>query len=358
MTVIGNISFSGFGVMTLPEIFYYIGYSLDKRYKLKRQQRLPHKVISIGNITVGGTGKTPATIAVAEEAKKRGFSPIILTRGYRGKAKRPVFVQQSAKENSLLRHSITPSLLYGDEPVLMAERLKDVPIVKCADRYEGGMFFLQNYEPSAMSHQPIFILDDGFQHWRLYRDMDIVLVDGLKPFGNRRMLPIGPLREPLKELKRADIFVVTKTRNESLSNELRGINPHAPVYFSEYRMLGLRDSNGTELPMETLKNKKVYAFCGIANPESFRQTVLSITGDIAGFKIYGDHYKYTETDILYLGKQCKALNCDFLITTEKDMVKLRELNTPDNLLCVEIGFYVDEGFFDYLFGGTYHNGGG
>ncbi len=107
-----------------------------------------------------------------------------------------------------------------------------------------------------------------------------------------------------------------------------------------------------------LKDKKVYAFCGIANPESFRQTVLSITGDIAGFKIYGDHYKYTETDILYLGKQCKALNCDFLITTEKDMVKLRELNTPDNLLCVEIGFYVDEGFFDYLFGGTYHNGGG
>ncbi len=349
---------------SLPfEFLYYIGYSLDKRYKLKRQKRLPHKVISVGNITVGGTGKTPATIAIAEEAKRRGFSPIILTRGYRGKAKGPVFVQQSAKENSLLRHSNTPSLLYGDEPVLMAGRLKDVPIVKCSDRCEGGMFALQHLSTHSpihpFTHLPIlFILDDGFQHWRLYRDLDIVLIDGIDPFGNRKMLPMGPLREPLDELKRADIFVVTKTRNESLSNELRGINPHAPVYFSEYRMLGLRDSNGTELPMETLKNKKVYAFCGIANPESFRQTVLSITGDIAGFKIYGDHYKYTETDILYLGKQCKALNCDFLITTEKDMVKLRELNTPDNLLCVEIGFYVDEGFFDYLFGGTYHNGGG
>ncbi len=343
--------------MTLPEFFYYIGYSLDKRYKLKRQKRLSHPVISVGNITVGGTGKTPATIAIAEEAKRRGFSPIILTRGYKGRAKGPCFVTPS------LHHSITPSLLFGDEPVLMAERLKDVPVVKCSDRYEGGMFALQHLSTHSpihpFTHSPIlFILDDGFQHRRLYRDMDIVLIDGLKPFGNRRMLPIGPLREPLKELKRADIFVVTKAKNKALSDELRDINPEAPIYFSEYRIHKVRDMDGNEYPIEMLKDKKVYAFCGIANPESFRQTVLSITGDIAGFKIYGDHYKYTETDILYLGKQCKALNCDFLITTEKDMVKLRELNTPDNLLCVEIGFYVDEGFFDYLFGGTYHNGGG
>ena len=343
--------------MTSLEFLYYIGYSLDKRYKLKRQNHLPHKVISVGNITVGGTGKTPATIAIAEEAKKRGFSSVILTRGYKGRAKGPCFVTPA------LQHSITPSLLFGDEPVLMAERLKDVPVIKCADRYEGGIFALQHLSTHSpihpFTHSPIlFILDDGFQHRRLYRDMDIVLIDGLKPFGNRRMLPIGPLREPLKELKRADIFVVTKAKNKALSDELRDINPEAPVYFSEYRIHKVRDMDGNEYPIEMLKDKKVYAFCGIANPESFRQTVLSITGDIAGFKIYGDHYKYTETDILYLGKQCKALNCDFLITTEKDMVKLRELNTPDNLLCVEIGFYVDEGFFDYLFGGTYHNGGG
>lgn len=329
---------------SLPfEFLYYIGYSIKKQHSLKHQKRLPHKVISIGNITVGGTGKTPATIAIAEEAKKRGFSPIILTRGYRGKAKGPCFVTPT------LHNSNTPSLLYGDEPVLMAERLKDVPIVKCADRYEGGMFFLQNYEPSAMSRQPIFILDDGFQHWRLYRDLDIVLIDGIDPFGSRKMLPMGPLREPLEELKRADIFVVTKTRNESLSNELRGINPHAPVYFSEYRMLGLRDSNGTELPMETLKNKKVYAFCGIANPESFRQTVLSIAGDLKGFKIYRDHYIYTKTDMDYLKKQCNTLSCDFLVTTEKDMVKLKELNLPKNLLCIGIGFFIDKTFFDYIF---------
>lgn len=343
------------------EFLYYLGYSLDKHYKLKRQKHLPHKVISIGNITVGGTGKTPATIAIAEEAKKRGFSPIILTRGYKGRAKGPCFVKGSSelkKQNNPLRITHQASRLYGDEPVLMAERLKDVPIVKCANRYEGGMFFLQNHKPSAMGHQPIFILDDGFQHWRLYRDIDIVLIDGLNPFGNRRMLPIGPMREPLNELKRADIFVVTKAKNKTLSEELRDINPEAPIYFSEYRIHKVRDIDGNEYPIEMLRDKKVYAFCGIANPDSFRQTVLSIAGEARGFRAYKDHYKYTKTDIEYLKKQCKDLTCDFLITTEKDMVKLRELcqgskGALENLLCVEIEFYVDKDIFDAIFQAEY-----
>ncbi|MEW6738524.1 MAG: tetraacyldisaccharide 4'-kinase [Nitrospirota bacterium] len=342
--------------MMLLEFFYYIGYSLDKRYKLKRQKRLSHPVISIGNITVGGTGKTPATIAIAEEAKRRGFSPIILTRGYKGRAKGPCFVDVSGVRRQALsvkrithgsrRTALDASRFYGDEPVLMAERLKDVPIVKCSDRYEGGMFALQHLSTNS----PIlFILDDGFQHRRLYRDMDIVLIDGLNPFGNRRMLPMGPMREPLKELKRAGIFVVTKIKNKALSDELRDINPEAPVYFSEYRIHKVRDMDGNENPIEMLKDKKVYAFCGIANPDSFRQTVLSMTEEARGFRAYRDHYKYTKTDMDYLKKQCKDLTCDFLITTEKDMVKLKELNLPEKILCIEIGFFIDKAFFDYIF---------
>jgi tetraacyldisaccharide 4'-kinase len=343
--------------MMLPlEFLYYIGYSLDKRFKLKRQKRLPHPVISIGNITVGGTGKTPAAIVIAEEAKRRGFSPIILTRGYKGRAKGPCFVDVSGVRRQALsvkrithgsrRTALDASRFYGDEPVLMAERLKDVPIVKCSDRYEGGMFALQHLSTNS----PIlFILDDGFQHRRLYRDMDIVLIDGLNPFGNRRMLPIGPMREPLKELKRADIFVVTKAKNKALSDELGDINPEAPVYFSEYRIHKVRDMDGNEYPIEMLKDKKVYAFCGIANPDSFRQTVLSVAGEARGFRAYRDHYKYTKTDMDYLKKQCKDLTCDFLITTEKDMVKLKELNLPEKILCIEIGFFIDKAFFDYIF---------
>jgi len=317
--------------MTLPEFLYYLVYSLDKRFKLKRQKRLPHPVISIGNITAGGTGKTPATIAVAEEAKKRGFSPIILTRGYQGKAKGPCFVlaRKSGSPEvkdfraSALPHFCSSALEAGDEPVLMAERLKDIPIVKCANRYEGGMFALSSLQYSNAPF--LFILDDGFQHRQLHRNVDIVLIDGLNvPIGSKKMLPIGTLREPLNELKRADIFIITKTKNESLLNELKEINPSAPVYLSEYRIHKVRGMDGNEYPIEILKNKKVFAFCGIANPESFKQTILSLYREIAGFKAYRDHHRYSESDIFYLQNQCKTLNCDFLLTTEKDMVKIKE----------------------------------
>ncbi|HAK89732.1 MAG: tetraacyldisaccharide 4'-kinase [Nitrospirae bacterium GWC2_46_6] len=337
--------------MTFSELFYYIGYSLDKRFKMKRQKRLPHPVISIGNITVGGTGKTPAAIAVAKEAKRRGFYPIILTRGYKGKAKGPCFVTPTLHNSDIL------TLLFGDEPVLMAERLKDVPVVKCADRYEGGMFAIENFKSqiSNFKSQIIFILDDGFQHWRLYRDRDIVLIDGLNPFGNRKMLPLGPLREPLKELKRVEVFVVTKTKNEPLAEELKKINPSASAYFSEYKTVKIRNAEGKEFPVETLKDKKVYAFCGIANPESFKMTVKGFCGGIAGFKAYGDHHLYSQADILYLAERGKALNCDFLITTEKDMVKIKEFQNSDfkfhgdNILCMEIEFAADAAFFDEVF---------
>ncbi len=386
--------------MTLPEILYYIGYSLDKRYKLKHQKRLPHKVISIGNITVGGTGKTPATIAIAEEAKKRGFSPVVLTRGYRGKAKGPCFVkavtsneykgsnklqatsnEYNYKNNSSLNKLVTynsslvtafkdsslvtrhSSLFFGDEPVLMVKRLKDVPIVKCFDRYKGGVFALSSLHRSNTPF--LFILDDGFQHWKLHRDIDIVLIDGLNPFGNGKMLPMGPLREPLNELKRADIFVVTKTPLQSpldkggirgvLSDKLKGINPEAPVYFSEYRIHKVRDMDDNEYPIEILKDKKVYAFCGIANPDSFRQTVLSISGDLVGFKRYRDHCRYSQKDVTYLARQAREFGSDFLLTTEKDMVKIKEIQNSkfkiqiDNALCLEIDFSIEPEFFDEVF---------
>jgi tetraacyldisaccharide 4'-kinase len=338
------------------EFLYYIGYSLDRRFKQKQQKRLPYPVISIGNITVGGTGKTPATIAIAKEAKERGFSPVILTRGYRGKAKGPCLVLARKLGRTEVRKSCSSALEAGDEPVLMAEKLNDVPIVKCANRYEGGMFAFTNLPIHQFTHSPIlFILDDGFQHYNLHRDIDIVLIDGLNPFGNRRMLPIGPLREPLNELKRADIFVVTKAKNKALSDELRDINPEAPVYFADYRIHKVKDMDGNEYPIEMLKDKRVYAFCGIANPDPFRQTVLSVAGEARGFRAYRDHYKYAEADILYLGQQCKDLNCDFLITTEKDMIKIKELQVSNfkfrinNILCLEIEFCVDSSFFDEVF---------
>src|SRR5208283_620267 len=227
--------------MTPLEFLYYIGYILKKKLSFRLQRSLPYAVISIGNITVGGTGKTPAAIAVAEESIKRGFSPVILTRGYRGRAKGPCIVCP----DRLLAGSFTGNpraVIYsvkdaGDEPVLMAERLKGVPVIKSASRYDGGVFALESFLSSPAAPF-IFILDDGFQHWGLHRDANIVLVDGLNPFGNRQMLPHGILREPLGELKRADIFVITRRRDERLADELRDAWPGKPVYFSEYRVVG------------------------------------------------------------------------------------------------------------------------
>lgn len=323
------------------EFIYFLGYSLKRRKARSQCRQLPRRVVSIGNLTVGGTGKTPATVALAEEAQKRGCRPVILTRGYRGKAQGPCFVSKG--DGPLL--SVDEA---GDEPVIIAERLKNVPVVKSSKRYEGGLFALRNL---GDDEKILFILDDGFQHWRLCRDIDIVLVDGLNEFGNRRMLPAGPLRGPLSELKDADIFVVTKVRNEKLGTELREINESAPVYFSEYEVTGLRDSKGELRPAERLKGKNVFAFCGIANPASFEKTLASIGCNVIGMKKYRDHYSYTQADVLELAKKRNEHRADYLVTTEKDMVKLKGLSDlPSNLLSLEIGVKADNGFYDEVFG--------
>lgn len=335
--------------MTPLELIYYLGYAAKKGHCLKHQKRLPGKVLSIGNITVGGTGKTPAVIAFAEEAQKRGLRPVILTRGYRGNAKGPCFVLPGAQGTAPVEKQTVSSVEdAGDEPVLMAERLRDVPVVKCADRYAGGLF-AQRLLPSDPDRPFVFILDDGFQHWKLYRDLDIVLVDGINPFGNRRLLPAGRLRGPLQELKRADFFIITKIKNESLYHELQDINAGAPVFFSEYEAGMLRNENSSnELPAAHLRNKKVYAFCGIASPESFRNTIESLGGQIKGHSFYRDHHSYSQNDINRMVKECETLGCDFLVTTEKDMVKLKRLKVPDNLFCLEIRFVLESGAFDRI----------
>jgi len=354
----------GNNIMSLFEFLYYLGYSVKKHYSLKHQKHLPHKVISIGNITAGGTGKTPAVIAIAEEAKKRGFYPIILTRGYKGKAKGPCFVKGSnplsvirngfKNEVNASRITLHASRLYGDEPVLMSETLRDVPIVKCADRYAGGMFALQTLTPNPQS-QFLFILDDGFQHWQLFRDKNILLIDAENPFDNRRLLPVGLLREPLKEIERADIIVLTKAQNcqpsvvSGLRDEIRLYNKTAPVFLSGHKPVGFIKSTGEEIRLEWARDKNFFAFCGIGSPESFRKTVLSAGCSLKGLKKYSDHYTYKQGDIEDIIKEAKAGNANWVLTTEKDMMRLRGLRLPDNIAALKIRFAVDDEFYAEIF---------
>ncbi len=340
--------------MTSLEFLYYLGYSIKKRCALKNQKSLPHKVISIGNITLGGTGKTPATIALAKVAKEKGFKPCILTRGYKGKTKGPIFVSKG--ESPLL-----DVCQAGDEALLMAEKLKGIPVVKGKDRYKAGMFALSSL-PSALCPD-LFVLDDGFQHWRLLRDKDILLIDRTNPFGNRRLLPLGSLREPISEICRADIIVITKTdkirsqksevrskkSTTNLIKEIEKYNKKAPIFFAEHRPSRFITANGNTMPFEWAKEKRFFGFCGIGNPQSFKRTLLSADVELIGFKTFRDHYRYSQGDIQAIIRGAERGDADWIVTAEKDIMRLKDFTLPENLVSLGIEFSVGERFYEEVF---------
>ncbi|MEW6419692.1 MAG: tetraacyldisaccharide 4'-kinase [Nitrospirota bacterium] len=345
--------------MTFLEFLYYLGYSIKKRYALKNQRRLPHRVISIGNLTLGGTGKTPATIALAQEAKKRGLKPCILTRGYRGKAKGPCFVSKG--EGPLL-----DEYQAGDEALLMAEKLNDIPVIKGKDRYKAGMFALSSL-PSDL-RPDLFILDDGFQHWWLFRDINILLIDSKSPFGNRRLLPLGSLREPIGALNRADIIVITKipshskgeskgevnksqmSKVKSLIEEIKRYNSKASIFFAERRHTKFAAATGKIMLPDWAEKKKFFAFCGIGNPKSFKETVLSTGIELKEFKTFRDHYRYSLSDVQAIARNAKTVGADWIVTTEKDMIRLKEFRLPENLVSLAIDFIIDKVFYEAVLG--------
>lgn len=307
---------------------------------LKETRVLPKKVISAGNLTLGGTGKTPAVISLAKDAKKRGFKPCILTRGYKGKAKGPVFVS-SGKKPVLSVYDA------GDEPALMARKLEEVPIVIGKCRYCAGLFALDN---CAID---LFILDDGFQHWGVHRDVDIIFIDATNPFGNGKLFPEGILREPVMAIGRAHVIVITKTdavpqeQLSAITGELKQSNAGAPIYLSVYSPVSLVNVSGEIKDIESLRNTEVYAFAGIANPSYFK-TMLAFRGvKVVKLKEFRDHYIYKQKDIDIIVKEASGLT---IITTEKDMVKLSNLKLPANVFALGIEFSIDGEFYNYIFG--------
>jgi len=309
---------------------------------LIKTKKLPAKVISIGNITLGGTGKTPAVIALAQEVKNSGLKPCILTRGYKGKAKGPCL---SSKNN---KHFLKTHLV-GDEAALMAYRLKDIPVVKGVNRFLSGVYALGELGPGAIN---VFILDDGFQHKALFRDIDILLVDATNPFGNERLFPEGILREPLDSMKRADIVVITKcdmVDEEPLNlikHKIRQYNPNAHVYNARYEPASLIHVSGKTYNIESIYNRKVYVFSGIANPSYF-QSILKVKGaNIVKLKTFRDHHYYTRRDINKIIKEAQGAD---IITTEKDIIKLKDMELPDNIFALRIEFVVDKGFYEEVF---------
>lgn len=279
---------------------------------LKRVQRVPVPVVSFGNLTVGGTGKTPAALWLAGWLQERGERPAIVTRGYGGDLRgRVVTVGRDGQ-------SLFDPREIGDEAVLLAERFRG-PVVCGADRVAAARLAIEEHDASVV------ILDDGFQHWRLGRDVDVLLVDGRAGFGNGALLPAGPLREPLGALRRADAIVVTKTSDGSrVAETLVRLAPGVPTFAAELKPRSLSVSEDGVLvtrPLGDLVGRRVVTVSAIAQPQSFYELLGQLEVRAVEVLEFPDHHLFTQSDWQRITQA--GHRADLVVCTEKDLVKLR-----------------------------------
>ena len=272
--------------------------------------RLPCPVISIGNITVGGTGKTPATMLIAKELQQRGYRVAVLSRGYGGSLEGQIAVVSDGA--SLL---LTPEQA-GDEPCLLAKSVPGLMVVIGSDRYQAGLLALEQLKPDVL------LLDDGFQHVRLHRDLNILLLDATRPFGNGWTLPLGLLRESLSAVQRADLAIFTRCCSGQVVPDL-GLT----CCCSEHRLTGFNHlETGEELSLEKLQQGRVAAFAGIADPIAFFESLQGLGIQLGATLVLPDHASYSADHLMLLGRFAADSAADWLVTTGKDGIKLAGCN--------------------------------
>jgi len=283
--------------------------SLCYRLGVIRVKRLPRPVISVGNITLGGTGKTPTVLFLARLLQGMGKRVCVLTRGYGGRREGEVAVVSDG--TTIL---LTPEEC-GDEPWLLAWSLPGLAVVMGSDRYRAGMLALKTVSPD------LFILDDGFQHRRLHRDLNILLVDGQDPFGTGRLFPAGDLREPVGEASRADLVMVT--RSGRVLPPLPPFLGSRSVIPSVHHLVGQSLLGDHEIhPFSELEGKRGIAFAGIASPDRFFAMLEECGVQLCATVTFPDHTPYGVDELAALGSLKGEKRADFLITTAKDAVKL------------------------------------
>ena len=276
-------------------------------------RRLARPVISVGNLTVGGTGKTPLVACIAKVLQHHGWKPSILTRGYGRTSKAGMIVvapgvgrRANAQET-------------GDEPALLARMFPGIPLVLCADRFRGGQAAEEQFQVDA------HILDDGFQHLALARDADVLALDATRTLSDWNLLPAGRQREPLSALRRAQVVVLTRTDSanpEPLEALVRKIQPTAKVFRSRTHLVQWTEAlSGEAFPTDKILPKKVTAFCGIGNPQAFFADVRRWGFNPVAEDAFPDHHVYTENEILHLVENARRHGAAALLTTQKDAVK-------------------------------------
>ncbi len=315
------------------------------RFHLLPARRLPLKVISIGNLTAGGTGKTPHTALLARYLQKKGIKTAVLSRGYRG---------TKTKEGAVISdgHSLLGTVEEGgEEAFLLARKLPGVPVLVGKDRFGSGMLCARKWQTEWV------VLDDGFQHIRLKRDVDILLWPAHLPLGSVRLLPLGFLREPIKELKRADVILIThsdRPGSAGLTDLAEAIHrrvPATPIFYSRHKPVILWSyPDQKSLPLSWLEKKRLLAFCGLAEPESLNFTLKQLQVDPVEVVSFPDHHYYQEEDKRFLENLGRTLQVELMVTTEKDAVKLGKweaVDLPVLVLCIEVEIQVAE-FWDWL----------
>lgn len=328
-----------FGLVVSIRYFLY-------RTGLKRRYPLGIQVISIGNVTAGGTGKTPVTEIFARMLAKEGRKVAILSRGYRRKESpwwKRIFTQ--VIEPPLVvsdgRRVLLDATIGGDEPYMLASNLPGVAVVVDRNRVKAGRYAIRKLGCDTL------LLDDGFQYQKLKHSIDVVLVDSSNPFGNGNMLPRGILREPVRNLKRADIIFLTKCRGDvsAVKAEIRKYNRNAEIVECNHTPKLLRDVwSREELPLSWLNGKTICTLSGIASPKGFENSLRNLGAKVVWCERYADHHRYDSSEILYALNRSADMGADALITTEKDAVRFPRLEaTPIKCLYLRVAIEIFSG---------------
>jgi tetraacyldisaccharide 4'-kinase len=286
-------------------------------FELIFPRRLNCKVISVGNITLGGTGKTSLVEYIARYLKQNDHFVAILSRGYKRKTIGHYGLSLPAGKAGTIDYEAM-----GDEPYMLAKNLGDMPVLVDKDRMRAAQQAIHDYQVDTA------VLDDGFQQWRIKKDLEIVTIDATNPFGNRHLMPRGILRQPLSSLGRADVFVLTKTNLvpniKDTRDFLAHINPKALIFESIHQPLGLYkiDNPNELLSLETFEGKSATLFSGIGDPDSFEKIIKNLGIKIGLSLKFRDHYNYNQADLDKIIKSSQDKNIDLIITTQKDAVRV------------------------------------
>lgn len=293
--------------------------NLAYRCRVLRTGRLPCPVISVGNVTLGGSGKTPMVELIVRALKELDVAPAVVSRGY-GRETRGVHVVADQQSNKLGPRAA------GDEPFMLAERLPGVVVVVGENRFDAGRVAVERGATAV-------VLDDGFQHRTVEKDLEILVLNGRAPWGNARLFPRGMLREPLPAMARADLIAITNPPSEAaveaVAGTIRRYNERAPLLVSSYEVVEAQDVRGEiSASAEELAGRRLLAFAGLGSPQSFADTLDAMAVRVAGLMEYPDHHWFAQGDLDDLAQQSRAVGAEGLITTEKDWARLRGLRLP------------------------------